>query len=215
MTTPLIVIGAGGFGREALDVVEAINGSSATPEFEVLGVIDSGPSDVNLRRLAARGIAWLGTFDELSSIDSAAVRYLIGIGNPEVRQRVDRDLTSRGFEAATVVHPSASIGSASVIGAGSVVCGGVQLSTNVKLGRHVHVNPNATVGHDTELENHVSINPAAVISGDVVVESGSLIGAGAVVLQGLRVGRASTVGASACVTRDVAVGAVVKGVPAV
>jgi UDP-3-O-[3-hydroxymyristoyl] glucosamine N-acyltransferase len=49
--------------------------------------------------------------------------------------------------------------------------------------RHIHVNLNATIGHDSLLESFVSINPAATISGDVHVRSRTLIGAGAIVLQ--------------------------------
>ena len=214
MSTPLVIVGAGGFGRETLDVVDAINSSLPEARFEVLGIIDSSPSDENLARLERRDVAWLGALDVVDGLDPASVRYVIGIGSPVVRERIDRDLTQRGFEAATVVHPAASVGVGSLIGDGSVVCGGVQISTNVVLGRHVHVNPNATIGHDAVLEDFVSINPAAVISGDVVVNSGSLIGAAAVVLQGLTVGSSSVVGAAACVVRDVTPGTIVKGVPA-
>ena len=99
---------------------------------------------------------------------------------------------------------------------GVVVCGGgAHVSTNVRLGRHVHVNPNATIGHDSILESFVSVNPAAIISGDVHVRSRTLIGAGAIVLQGLSIGAGTTVGAGAVVTRTVPDGVVVKGVPGV
>lgn len=36
--TPLVIVGTGGHGREALDIVEAINARSST--FEFLGFID-------------------------------------------------------------------------------------------------------------------------------------------------------------------------------
>jgi carbonic anhydrase/acetyltransferase-like protein (isoleucine patch superfamily) len=81
--------------------------------------------------------------------------------------------------------------------------------------RHIHVNPNATIGHDSILESFVSINPAATVSGDVHVRSRTLIGAGAIVLQGLSIGADATVGAGAVVTRSVPDGVVVKGVPGV
>ena len=213
MSIPLIIVGAGGFGREELDVVAAINRASAKPKFNVLGVVDANPSAQNLARLETRGVVYLGTdCDWLSG----AVRseYLVGIGNPAVRQRVDAAFSLAGFSAATAVHPAATIGSAVTIGEGSIVCGGVQISTNVTLGRHVHINPNATIGHDAVLQDFVSVNPAATVSGEVVVSRCALIGAAAVILQGLRVGSAALVGASACVTSDVQDGLTVKGVPA-
>lgn len=213
MTTPLIIVGAGGFGREALDVVEAMNATKAGPVYEILGVLDAAPSAANLARLSARGVTYLGTDSEWRETGVQA-DYLIGIGNPQTRQRMAEAFSRAGFDAATAIHPAATIGSRVSIGEGSVVCGGVQLSTNVSLGRHVHVNPNATVGHDAVLQDFVSINPAATISGEVAVGARSLIGAGAVILQGLTIGADALIGASACVVRNVEQHALLKGVPA-
>ena len=39
MAEPLVVVGAGGFGREVIDVVEAMNAASATPVFEVIQML--------------------------------------------------------------------------------------------------------------------------------------------------------------------------------
>lgn len=213
MSTPLVVVGAGGFGRETLDVVEAINGALPEPTFELVGVVDANPSAENIARLTARGTSYLGT-DSAWLAGGNRAQYLIGVGSPKARRRVDDAFRAAGLIAAVAIHPSAIIGSMAKIGAGSVICGGVQVSTNVTLGRHVHLNPNATVGHDSVLNDFVSINPAATISGEVVVGTGTLVGAGAVVLQGLSLGEGALIGASACVIRNVVDYAVVKGVPA-
>lgn len=213
MTSRLVIVGAGGFGREALDVVHAVNRSSIDPAFDVLGVLDSNPSSSNLDALRRMNVAWLGAeADWLRAGEDAS--YLIGIGNPEVRERVASLFHKAGLVAATAVHPKATVGSLSRFGEGTIVCAGAQISTNVLLGRHVHINPSVTVGHDSEISDFVSVNPGAVISGNVAIERGALVGAGAVVLQGLVVGEGSTVGASACVVRSVDANQTVKGIPA-
>ena len=205
-------MGAGGFGREALDVAEAAIRAGA--HLRVLGVVDTQPSEVNLGLLRARGVAYLGTEDGWLSGDRAGVAYLVGVGSPAAREQIARRFDAAGLDAVTVIHPAAVIGTQATLGAGTVICAGAQLSTNVTAGRHVHVNPGAIVGHDATIEDFVSLNPAAVVSGNVLVGRGTLIGAGAVVLQGRRVGAGATVGAAACVVRDVEPGTVVKGVPA-
>jgi len=213
VTTRLVVVGAGGFGRETLDVLRAINRSSQEPVFEVLGVLDSNPSASNLDALNKMQIAWLGgESDWLASGDDAS--YLIGIGNPAVRERIAQLFDGVGLAAATVIHPHASVGSISQFGEGSIVCAGAQISTNVVLGRHVHINPNATIGHDSKIADFASVNPGAVISGNVEIRRRSLVGAGAVILQGLVVGEESVVGAGACVVRSVDASQTVKGIPA-
>jgi sugar O-acyltransferase (sialic acid O-acetyltransferase NeuD family) len=211
MATELVVVGAGGFGRETLDVIEAMASAATEPPYEVLGVLDDRPSEVNLQRLAARGYRWLGPISE--ALAGEPGHYALAIGQPAIRQKVAAQFEARGWRPATLVHPAAVLGSIAAIGEGSIICGGVQVSTNVRLGKHVHVNPNATIGHDADLADFVSVNPGAIISGEVGIDSGVLVGAGAVVLQGLRVGAEVTIGASACVTHDVPPGVIVVGVP--
>lgn len=210
---PLVIIGAGGFGREALDVVHAQNAASASPKYNLLGIIDSNPSLVNLSRLRAMGVPYLGTEQEWLSADRQA-EYLVGIGDPATKKRISGLFDAQGNVAGKAVHPSAAIGSLSQLSEGTVVCGGVQISTNVRLGRHVHVNPNVTIGHDSEIHDFASLNPGSIISGNVRCEANALVGAGAVILQGLIIGHGTTVGAAACVTKSIPPHTVVKGVPA-
>lgn len=207
---PLLIVGAGGFGRETADVVEAIN--AVEPKWKLVGFVDDAPSELNLARLERRSLAFLGSIDDL--LDSGpAGHVVIGIGSPMARRMVAERLSGlRSF--ATLVHPAATLGSEVRLGEGTVVCSGARLSTNLDLGRHVHVNAGATVGHDTIVEDFVSLNPASSISGDCRVEEGSLIGVGAVVLNQLTVGRGATVGGAACVVKNVSAATVVKGVPA-
>lgn len=213
MNLPIYVVGAGGFGRETLDVIEAHNRAHQQDVLEVAGVIDDNPSQQSLSHLKQRGYLWLGSLDHVIQASPPA-RFVLGVGHPSVREDIDVKLTAAGWSAHTVIHPAATIGSVRTIGEGSVICGGVQLSTNTVLGRHVHLNPNSTVGHDAILEDYVSVNPGAIVSGHVRVGRRTLLGAGSVILQGLRVGSGATVGASACVTREVLEGEVVVGVPA-
>lgn len=211
MTQQVVVVGASGFGRECLDVLDAMVAAGA--DLTVLGVVDDAIAEVNRERLAARGVPFLGTRAAWLATDPGPLAYVMGIGSPGVRARLVPELDAAGLRPFTAIHPSATFGAQAVLNEGVVICAQAAISNNVRLGRHVHVNPNATIGHDADLRDFVSINPAAVISGEVVVGSGTLVGAAATVLQNLTVGERVVVGAGAVVTKDVPREVVVVGVP--
>ena len=202
-----MIVGAGGHGREVLDVVEAMNQRESA--FEVLGFLDdtSDGGDV----LARRGVGVVGTVADLAS---TRADYLVAIGSPEVRRRVDSIATQWGLRAAIVVHPSATIGSDIVLGPGAVVTAGVRLTTNVRLGRHVHLNVNATVSHDCRIDDYVTLNPGARACGNVTLREGVTLGAGATVIPGRTVGAWTVVGAGAVVVHDLPARVTAVGVPA-
>lgn len=213
MAEDIVVIGAGGFGRETLDVIEAINSASAQPVWRLVGVVDDDPAEMQVRRLQVRGVPVLGRLDALQT-QAVACHYVVSIGAPAVRSRITRIMDGLGGRPATLIHPRAVVGTQAIVGQGTIVCAGALLSTNLRIGSHVHINPGAIIGHDTVLEDFVSVNPGAIVSGEVKVRTRTLVGAGATILQGRTIGGDSIVGAAACVTKDVADQTTVVGVPA-
>jgi sugar O-acyltransferase (sialic acid O-acetyltransferase NeuD family) len=194
--TPLVIVGAGGFGRELLELVRDIN--ARKPTFEFLGFLDDGVTRADLlERLRA---PLLGPSSRLAE---TGADYVIGIGAPEPRRRIFEMARSRGCRAATLVHPAATIGSDVQLGGGVVVAAGARLTTHVVVGRHAHVNLNCTIGHDVVIEDFVTVFGGVHLGGGCVIEADVTLGSGCVILPNVRVGRGAVVGAGAVVVRDV------------
>ena len=206
---PLVIVGAGGFGREVLDVVNAINQRERV--WEVMGFVADDEPDTDV--LARIGCPWLGPVGAFLASPSAD-HYVIGVGDPAARRSVAGQFDTAGLTPALLVHPSATIGADVELGAGSVICSHVSLTTNIRLGHHVHVNLNSTIGHDSRIADFVTINPLVAVSGDVTLQEDVTMGTLSSILQGLHVGAGSFVGAGAVVTKDVAPETTVVGVPA-
>lgn len=205
--TRLVIIGAGGHGRELLDIVEAMN--SVRPTFEFVGFLDDGPGPWD--RVHRRGASVLGPVDRLADFDA---HYAIGIGPPEDRCRIDAIATASGREAATLVHPQATIASDVRAAPGLVMAAGSRITTNVTIGRHVHLNLNATLSHDCEVGSYSVLNPGAHVSGEVSLGQSVVVGSGAVVRESCRVGDGTIIGAGAVVVTDLPADSTAVGVPA-
>jgi sugar O-acyltransferase (sialic acid O-acetyltransferase NeuD family) len=213
---PLVLVGAGGHGREILDIVAAINAADRMG-WNVLGVYaETDPGDL----LAVHGVTYRGRLEEdqleedQGTAAVAGVHYVVGIGNPEARRRIAGVCDTIGWRAATMVHPLALLSTSARVGAGCVLFAHASLSTNVALGDHTHVNLRASLAHDVSVGSCSTIGPAAVVCGGVAIGHNAYVGAAACVLPGVRIGDGAVVGAGAVVVHDVAAGATVKGVPA-
>jgi sugar O-acyltransferase (sialic acid O-acetyltransferase NeuD family) len=204
---PIVIVGAGGFGREVLDVIEAINAAGGNLEFQ--GFIDDGPVDEQL--LARRAATLLGPSEALRESD---VAYVVAIGSGSARRKVVETLSNGACKPAVLVHPASSVGADNQIGPGCILTAGCRVTTNITLGSHVQLHVNSCVGHDSTLGDFASVFPGATVSGNVTLGAGATIGTGANVLPGLTIGEGAFVGAGAVVTRDVEAEQIVVGSPA-
>jgi sugar O-acyltransferase (sialic acid O-acetyltransferase NeuD family) len=207
VTLPLVIVGAGGHGREMLDIVEAINAAKSTYIFDGF-VADGAPEHAILARL---GVAHLGPIDVL---EREPRDYVIGIGDPAVRRAIADRLDRAGCRPVVLVHPLASIGSDVELAGGVVIAAGARVTTNVRLGRHTQLNVNSSVSHDCRLGDFVTVSPGSVVCGTVTLDDEVYVGANACVIQGLHIGARAVVGAGAVVVRHVPAGVTVGGVPA-
>ena len=204
----LTIVGAGGHGREVFDTLSAINAASPGT-WRVLGFVDDG--DVAVDRLARLGSRLLGGTDHLATEPGW---YTLGIGTSGTRRALAERLATSGCRAATVMHPGAHIGVDVELGEGVIVFDRSTITTNVRIGRHTHLNVGCAVQHDTVVGDFVQFSPGVLVNGDCRIEDDVFLGSGAIVTRGCTVGRGARVGAGAVVLDDVAAGSTVVGIPA-
>jgi sugar O-acyltransferase (sialic acid O-acetyltransferase NeuD family) len=208
----IAIYGCGGFGREAAWLLEACNEAGAG--YQNVGFIDDDPA---LQGSFVNGLPVFSLEEAARTFPGAQV--VAGVGSPTVREALVARIAAHAFVHATLVHPRVERSRWIEIGEGSVVCAGTILTTNVRLGKHVQVNPGCIISHDSVLEDYASLAPGVHISGFVHLGRRAYVGAGAVIINGsaanpLVIGADVIVGAGACVTKPVEPGLTVVGVPA-
>ncbi|GAA4434462.1 acetyltransferase [Phytohabitans houttuyneae] len=195
----LVIVGAGGFARETAAAVRAVNEVRAA--WRLRGFLDDDPA---LHGTERSGVPILGGIDHLADLPGAAV--LVCIGNPRhygTRERVVGKLSLPPDRYATIVHPTAQVGSGSLVGPGTVLLAGVVLTADVTVGAHVAVMPQAVLTHDDVVGDFATIASGARLGGSALLERGSYIGAGALIREGVTIGARSLVGMGSVVLGDV------------
>ena len=201
----IVIIGTGGHGREAVDIIDAMN--SVKNQYRIIGLIDDGKKKGSTARPHSHKI--LGTIEDLKHMD---VGIIPAIGHPKTRQTIVQKLPHH--VPVDAVHPTATIGSHVTTGPGLMLAAGARITHSVQVGSHVHLNVNSTVSHDCSLGNFVTITPGVNISGGVKLGDRVWVGVGAAIIQSVHVGDDVTIGAGAAVIRDAPDNTTQVGVPA-
>jgi sugar O-acyltransferase (sialic acid O-acetyltransferase NeuD family) len=206
---PLVIIGAGGLGREVAEAVRAVN--EARPTWHLLGFLDDSP-DVP-RRLDGHPV--LGPLAWLDRLPTAKV--VVCVGSPtrnHLRGEVVARLGIATDRYATIVHPAAVVPPGTRIGAGSVLLASVVITAPIAVGSHVVVMPGTIFTHDDVIDDFATFAAGGHLAGGVLVGTGAYIGCGALVREHISVGAGAVIGMGAVVLRDVPSGEVWAGVPA-
>ncbi len=203
---PLIIVGAGGLGREVAWLVEDINRN--TPQWDLLGFVDDGVSGSTVE-----GYPVLGNVDSLFYMEPLPWA-VVAIANANVRKRIVSQIRHRDIQMAILVHPSVQSSRFVEIGEGSIICAGSVLTTNIILGLSSIVNPNCFIGHDTVLQDYVSLMPGVHVAGEVMLGEGVFMGLHSSIINRTSIGEWSIIGAGATVVSDIPSNSLAVGVPA-
>jgi sugar O-acyltransferase (sialic acid O-acetyltransferase NeuD family) len=208
----IAIVGAGGFGREVLAVLEEqVTRTAALHGARIWFVDDAkaGKTINGLDVLSAAAFAALGSDRQ----------FVIAISSSEAREREAARLLAGGATPFTVVAANAILSGHGSLGEGAIMSPFTIVSPNAAIGRYFHCNYHSYVAHDCVIGDFVTFAPGVKCNGGVVIEDHAYIGTGAVIKQAmpgrpLVIGRGAVVGMGAVVTKSVPAGVTVVGNPA-
>lgn len=187
MSSPILVIGAGGHAAACIDVIEG------TGRFTIAGLVGSA-AEVGSRVL---GYGVLGSDDDLPQLLERYGTALVAVGQiktPDLRVRLFERLQELGCELPVVVSPRAQVSKHATLGHGTIVMHGAVVNAGAVVGRNCIINTLALVEHDVVIADHCHVATAAVINGGVRIGAGTFIGSNTTVRQSLRIGERCVIG---------------------
>ena len=203
MREKIVIVGAGGFGREVFQSIDK-------QKYEPVGFIDNSSDDNNLPSPI------IGDDSIISQLkDRYKVSHIcIALGNMERRRIVTENVLEAGLFLPPVIHPSSVILTQVPIEDGVIIYPNVVVMNDCTLGRGVFLNSGVTLGHDVRIGEFSSINPGVHLAGRIEIGKEVLIGIGSSIKEKVKIGDRAIIGAGSVVLNDVPDDTTVCGIPA-
>ncbi|NLB36861.1 MAG: acetyltransferase [Clostridiales bacterium] len=204
----IVIVGAGGLGREVLFQLNEINKQKA--RFNLLGFVD----DAGEKGSLIHGLPVLGDTDWLSKYEKH-ISAAVCVGSSAARRSIYERFSKNDNIHFPNIFADDFRGSDSVkFGIGCIICFSCIATVDITIGDFALISNDCTIGHDSVLGDFVTLYPSVNISGNVKVCDNTEIGASCNIIQGKTVGSGSIIGAGAVVVGDIPDNCTAVGVPA-
>ena len=203
----LVIIGAGGYGREIY--WQATESLGYKDSFIVKGFLDD-----NLKAL--------DSYHNYPPIIGAVVSYvpdkndvfICALGNPSIKKKCSDIILEKGGEFISLIHKDARVSPFSTIGMGCIICQSAIVSCDVKIGDFVTLQSFSTIGHDAIIGNYCQLNSFSFMGGFSSIGESTTMNVSSILHPYKKVGRDCIVGAGAVVIRNFKDGVTLYGNPA-
>jgi sugar O-acyltransferase (sialic acid O-acetyltransferase NeuD family) len=139
---------------------------------------------------------------------------LLAVGAPDTKRKLVELLRPRGARFATLIHPTAIIGSNCCHDEGVIICPLAMNTANTQMGPFSTLLSFSGLGHDARLGAYSTVSSHVDLMGHANVGEGVFIGSGARVMPGVTVGDGARIGANVVAQRNVAAGITLFAPPA-
>jgi len=203
----VLVLGAGGHARVVANLVEL------SSNYDLIGVLDDKPDNIG-EKINTSGI--IGAYNDLKPwLKKGITHVALALGDNSKREKLHKHANHHGFEAISLIHPTAIVDADVKIGPGAIICAGAIVATKVNIGCGAIVNTGAIIDHESKIGDYTHVAPGCKIAGRVTIECHSFIGIGSTIIQGITIGSQTIVGAGSVVLKDASPNSLIYGAPAV
>lgn len=203
----LYIVGAGGLGRELLNLVLDIHAILGT-RWNIRGFLDDTEAPLKDKACNFSVVETIAGYMPKTN-DVLA----LGIADPQAKSRLVPMLKQRGAVFESIIHPYAYLGRHNALGEGAVVFGGFSMSVNVHIGDFVTL-LSSGLGHDVRIGDYSTISSHCNIMGNVTIGSEVFIGGNVCIAPHITVGNSAYICLGSVVMNNISHGSKVLGNPA-
>lgn len=203
----VVIIGNSGAARECYWLLREV--MQARSDLAFRGFLSFGGFAGNLRDLSSLA---LGDDDGYNPSEDDV--FVIGIGQPALREKAFCKWKGRGALFLTLVHPSVHLAENTVLGEGNILASGTYVSCDTILGNANYFNGRAVVGHDACIGNYNFFGTYFQALGEARIGDGNSFGVNSVVMPGAKIGHNNTIAPGAYIYKGCGNNCLMAGNPA-
>ncbi len=203
----ILIVGAGGFGREVLQWIKDINKLKTT--WSIVGFIDD-----NLNALDGFACDYkvVGTIKDWQP--KVNERFIMAVANPKTKQAIAESMKAKGAKFTSLIHPTAQISDIAQIGEGLVMYPNSVITVNTKIGDFVTL-LSSEIGHDAVIGNYSTISSYCDITGGVKLGERVFLGSHVTIVPKRKIGDDAYIAAGSVVISNIKGGTRAFGNPAI
>ena len=203
----LIIVGAGGCAREALQWAKDIN--EVQKRWHIKGLLCDYPDHLDGK---------ICDISILSAIDDYEIgqddEFVCAIGDGAGRKMVMDKLKARGARFVNLIHPTAVIADSCTLGEGLIVYPFALISDNARIGDGCIINMYSSVAHDSVLGEYCTISAHCDVTGRCTVGDRVFMGSSSHMVPDTKIGDDVFICAGSTVMTRLRSGVKVLGNPA-
>jgi sugar O-acyltransferase (sialic acid O-acetyltransferase NeuD family) len=207
MENPVIIFGAKGLGKVALDIFTSNN-------VVVYCFLDD---DASLHNKEIHNINVMGSTDDdgFLKLIGKKCEAFVAVDETSYRKNLVEMLNERRHvQPVNAFHQQAVISENAGVGHGNLVNSGARINAYAAIGSHCILHSNALVDYDTVVGDFVQIGAGSIINSGVKIGNGAFIGSGVTIVSGITIGKNARIGAGSVVVANVKDSTTVFGNPA-
>lgn len=154
----LVIVGAGGCGREVLQWAKDIN--EKENRWSIKGFLDDDLNALNGKKCS---VTVLSTVDEY--VVQPDDEFVCCIGNSKIRKMAVEKLRGKGAVFTSLIHPNAVIADSCILGENVILYPYALISDNTVIGDGCIINMYSSVAHDSVLGEYCTISAHCDITG--------------------------------------------------
>jgi|SaaInl8_200m_RNA_FD_contig_71_339519_length_8039_multi_7_in_0_out_0_7 sugar O-acyltransferase (sialic acid O-acetyltransferase NeuD family) len=202
----IIIIGAGGFGREIYSYIQDDIHKGFLKNCTFKGFVDD--DEINFKNLKIKEEKWLGTIDEYKYLENDFV--IIAIGSIKARNSIISKLNYKKVNFYSYIHNSVFVAADAIVNDGIIICPNSMIQSNALVEQYCILNIFTSIGHDSVLGKGSILSPYCTLNGNVHTGNNLFMGTHSSILLKSNIGSNCSIAAHTVVNGNIVDSMLVK-----